>query len=151
MCQGTQRELRHQHSSSLVEALDDGGVLIDILLLESARTPGCAVSLDCKQILRTPWQSVQRTTIFARRDLSISLLRLGMRPIFGERDHKLQHRIVLLQARQIHVGERSRRNFSRFDEFRQLANTVEGNIFDILRSTADVQRRSARHAQRTFH
>ncbi len=100
--------------------------------------PRRAIALHGQKIFCAPRQSVQRSAIFSGGNLAVGFLRFGLRAVLRQRDDKFQRRIVALEARQIHVRQRDRRNFLGAYQFGKLAHGAEGNVFNILGRSAGV-------------
>ena len=73
---------------------------------------------------------MQRAAILAAFQISVGVLRLFHRQIFGQRHHAQKLWPILLQPAEIHPGEFDRRNFLRSDQFRKLWDSRESQVFD---------------------
>ncbi len=115
-----ERQLRDEHCSRSIESLHHRGICIDHLLLERARAPGRLISANGEEVFCSPRNSVQRSAIFSRPNLTVRCVGLPQRSIFGETDHAPEHRVVLLQASEIHLRELNRRHPLPTHELREL-------------------------------
>ena len=88
--EGAEGELGDEDGAGCVEALDDGGVFVDGLVLESACTPGGGIALDGEEIFRAPGQAVERAAIVAVGDVGVGFAGLGEGALFGEGDAEVE-------------------------------------------------------------
>ena len=72
-------ELCDEDRAGVVETLHDGRFVVERLVLVEAGAPRRWIALHREQILRAPGDAVQRTAIFAARDLRVHLLGLFAR------------------------------------------------------------------------
>ena len=111
--QRAHRELRDEDRAGVAQPLDDGGVVVEDLILKRAGAPRRRDALGREQVLRAPGDAVKRPSVSAGADLAIGLRRLRQREILGQRDDAVQLRPVLLQPIEVHlrqsVDETSRR------------------------------------------
>ena len=70
----------------------------------------------------------------ARGNLFIGLFCLRNGPLFGERDNKVQLRIVALEALEVHLREGERGDFATLQQRSDLANSCERQILHVRRS-----------------
>ena len=75
------RELGDEHGAGLPQPLDDGGVVVDDLLLKRRRAEGRRDALGGEQVLGAPGNAVQRTAVPARLDLAVGRRRLLERQV----------------------------------------------------------------------
>src|SRR6202012_96766 len=110
---------------SSIESLDDGCVFIEGVMLESASPPGCWIAFDCEQIFGAPGNSMERTAKFACRHFGVGLFGLGEGALFSDCDDEMQFRVVALEAREIHLGERERSDLARVQQAGEVADRCE--------------------------
>ena len=116
------------------QALDDGRIFIDYLILVRSGTPRRFVAAHREKILCAPGNSVERPTIFSARNLSVGRSRLRESAILGQRDHALENGIVSLEPAEVHLRELERRNFSSPHEIRQLGDWEKRETLEIRRN-----------------
>jgi hypothetical protein len=144
--QGAEGELGHENGPRFVEALHDGGVVVEHLILIEARAPRGGIALYGEQILCAPGNSVQRTAILAARNLRVHVAGLLARALFREIHHKVQLRVVALETREIHLSQLGRLHFSRTDQLRQLRHGGVRQLVDAAGTGHD--RHAAAHHRR---
>ncbi len=76
---------------------------------------------------------MQGSSIAARRDLPVGLLRLGHSQIARQRDHAAELRIEAFQAREVDRRQTLRCELSRFDPSRQLCDRRKRDVFVVCR------------------
>ena len=75
--EGAEGELGDEDGAGCVEALDDGGIFVEGLVLESAGTPRGGIALDGEEIFRAPWQAVEGTAVVSVGDVGVGFAGLG--------------------------------------------------------------------------
>jgi hypothetical protein len=74
-------------------------------VLEAARAPGRRIPFDGQQILAAPGKAVQDAAILSGGDLFVGLFRMSQAAFLGQVDDEVHLRVVLLQPREIHLGQ----------------------------------------------
>ena len=120
------RKLGDEHGTGGIEPLDDRGIFVDFLVLETTRTPGGGIPGDREQIFRAPWQAVKRAAIGAFTQVGIGLARVSHGALFSEGDDEMEQRVVALEAAEVHLGERDGADLFAADELSQLHDGGEG-------------------------
>ena len=121
--QRAERGLGDQDRASLIESLDDGGVVVEVLRFEAAGAPCGGIALDREQVLASPRNSVQRSPVVAGGDLGVGLSSLFERPLLRERNDEVQSWIEALEAREVHLRELERVDLPCLHQLRQLPHT----------------------------
>ena len=129
--EGAEGELGDEHGAGRVEALDDGGVFIDGLMLEAAGSPGGGVALDGEQIFGAPGESVKRAAVFALCYVGVGFAGVGESAIFGEGDVEVEDGIVALESREVHLREVDGGDFAAADEVGEVHRGLEGEVFEV--------------------
>jgi hypothetical protein len=88
----------HEHGAGVAQALDDRRVVVDDLIDVRLTAERRANPFRGEQILRSPRNSVQGSTILARLDLAIGVRRLLPRQILGQRHVEVERWLITLQA-----------------------------------------------------
>ena len=87
--QRTQRELRDQNRSRLIQTLHHGRVFFESSGARILPRPTSSDNPSRQQVLRAPRNPMQRSAIKPRRDLLVRSLSLQQRPILQNRDHEV--------------------------------------------------------------
>src|SRR2546427_97689 len=85
-------------SLSILQPASDRRLHIQLLLLERGGAPGGLVAGVGDQVLRAPWDAVQRPAVAPGGNLTVRLLRLFHRQVVGQRDDAVQDGVVLLES-----------------------------------------------------
>ena len=123
--------LANSTATGIAQQADDTGLLIDVLILVRARSPGGLVTLDRNDVLGSPRYAVQRAAVMPRGDLRVSLPRLGHGKIIEKRDDAVDLPVVLLEATQVHLGQLDRGHRASFEQLRELRHGPEGDLLQI--------------------
>ncbi len=131
-----QAEFCDEHGASCVEAFYDCGVLVEFLVFEAACAPRGGITRDSEQIFSAPRKPVQWTAMFSPGEIAVCFFGFCDGAVFGERDDEVQQGIVALEAVEIHLRERERRNLFRAHEFSEMSRAEKADIFEIFRDVA---------------
>ncbi len=135
LCEGPHRKLGHKHRARVMQPRNHSGVVRRHLLLIGFRTPRSEDAGRIEKILRShKGLPMERPFVAARTDFLIGRGGLLQRQFFGKRDDAEQLGGVLLQARQIHLGELDRAHLFRLDERREVSDRKECQIFEFGRA-----------------
>ena len=121
-----------------MEALHDGGIVLGNAVAKRLGAIGGRNSGGVQKILATPRNAVKRSTVLARGDFFVDLLRFGERLIVPERDDRAKLGIKLLDAAQVDFGEALGGEFALLDPERQLCDGGEGDVRIVGRQRAGV-------------
>lgn len=89
-------QLGKEHSPGVAEHLDDGGLLVQVLVFEGARAPGDAVALDVDDVLCSPRDAVERAFVVAGGDLGVGGFGLREGEVVEPGDDAVDLRVVLM-------------------------------------------------------
>ena len=94
-----------------------------------------AIALRGDDVLRAPRNPMERPEVAAGGDLGVRPPRLRHRQVLRQGDDAVQERVVLLEPREIHLGERDRDvTCLCADELREMADGPERGVLEIRRS-----------------
>ena len=113
-------ELGEEDGAGVAEHFNDAGVFVDHLVLVGGGAPGGLVAFDRDDVFGAPRNAVQRPFVAAGRDLAIGLFGLRARDVVKEGDDAVEGAVVLVQPRQVHLGELGRGDLAGPDERREL-------------------------------
>ena len=99
--QRPQTQLRNQHRTGIVQPLGYRCIFHRHTVAKRLRSPRRWNPRRIQQVLRAPRNPMQRPAILPSRNLLVRRTRLLQRMIFSQRNHAVQHRLVLLQPFQV--------------------------------------------------
>src|SRR5471032_1143164 len=91
-----EREFGHENGAGFIQTLNHRGVFFEFLFFKSTCAPRGAIAFYGKKVLGSPWQTMERATIFPGGNLTVSLFRLCFSPVFRQCDNEMQPGIVTL-------------------------------------------------------
>ena len=124
-------QLRQQHRARVTQAHHDFRIDVGNLVLEIGRAPRGGHALDREQILDAVRNTMQRSTILTGGDLGVGPVGFRTRLRCQQRDHEVERRVELLDAREIDVGDLSRRDLARLDQRRDAMRRQEREVVGI--------------------
>ena len=128
------RQLHHgqlgaEDGARRLELPDDGGVLVEALVLQRRRAPGGRdAARRREQILGAIRNAVERAEVAAGRELPLGAPRLVHRALARERDDGIVAGAERLEPMEERLGELDRRHRARADHFAELAKRDEDRL-----------------------